>query len=264
MKSFEERFKETKINEGFMDNIRKGIKTSVAATAIGAAALTNLDDAPKNLNTANTKQVQPNKQDNLINDMRKYLPTTNVDGVKLYEMLKLHEGYKTKVYNDSLGIPTVGIGYNLNWNIPLAKKEFQSIGLDYDKVKSGQVELSDKEIKQLYNKSMVRAYYDVKDIYPEFHLFPEEIQMVLLDMNFNLGKTRFSGFKKTHQLFKLGIMAEFQYRKTGNIKYWQDAQKSYNAAAKEMLDSKWAKQVKGRSVTLSNMVINTAKNLRTK
>jgi hypothetical protein len=35
--------------------------------------------------------------------------------------------------------------------------------------------------------------------------------------------------------------------------------KDYNRAADEMLDSKWARQVKGRSDTLSSMVRNQSK-----
>jgi hypothetical protein len=35
--------------------------------------------------------------------------------------------------------------------------------------------------------------------------------------------------------------------------------KDYNRAADEMLDSKWARQVKGRSETLSSMVRNQSK-----
>lgn len=55
-------------------------------------------------------------------------------------------------------------------------------------------------------------------------------QEVLLNMNFNLGLNRLKGFKR--MLVAL-------------------SQEDYVKAAEEMLDSKWAVQVKGRSIELS-------------
>ena len=56
-------------------------------------------------------------------------------------------------------------------------------------------------------------------------------QDVIVEMIFNLGLTRFKKFKKT-------------------IGYINQA--NYSAAADEMLDSRWAKQVGQRALTLSN------------
>jgi lysozyme len=57
----------------------------------------------------------------------------------------------------------------------------------------------------------------------------------LVNMMFNLGATSFSGFKKMIE----AIRAE-----------------DWDTAAEEMLDSKWAKQVKGRALELAEMVRN--------
>jgi lysozyme len=57
-------------------------------------------------------------------------------------------------------------------------------------------------------------------------------QLVICNIVFNMGLTRFSGFKKT----------------IGYIEIEQ-----YEDAAKEMLDSKWAKQVGDRATRLSKI-----------
>lgn len=55
---------------------------------------------------------------------------------------------------------------------------------------------------------------------------PEELEQIITNMAFNLGKTRLRGFKKMFKAIK---------------------NKDYNAAADEMVDSKWYEQVGGRS-----------------
>lgn len=55
----------------------------------------------------------------------------------------------------------------------------------------------------------------------------------MIDMHFNLGSTRFRKFRGMLSALERG---------------------DYTAAASEMLDSLWAVQVKGRAITLSNMM----------
>lgn len=58
-------------------------------------------------------------------------------------------------------------------------------------------------------------------------------QRVLADMCFNLGITKLLGFKNTLELIRKG---------------------DYESAASAMLNSLWAKQVKGRATRLANMM----------
>lgn len=58
-------------------------------------------------------------------------------------------------------------------------------------------------------------------------------KMALVDMCFNLGETRFRTFKRMIKALEQG---------------------DYEKAADEMLDSKWARQVKGRAQTLARMM----------
>jgi len=62
---------------------------------------------------------------------------------------------------------------------------------------------------------------------------PEPIQEVVYNMCYQMGVSGFSKFKKT-------------------IQYLAD--KNYDKASKEMLDSRWARQTPNRAIALSNIV----------
>lgn len=80
---------------------------------------------------------------------------------------------------------------------------------------------------------------DIQNCYAQCIKFPfwnklnEVRQAVLLDMCYNLGFARLNGFKK--MLKALGRL-------------------DYKTAAKEMLDSKWARDVKSRSTELAELM----------
>jgi GH24 family phage-related lysozyme (muramidase) len=156
-----------------------------------------------------------------------------VDYEQLFKQIADHEGIKTKVYKDSVGHPTIGVGFNLDDkdNIRVLKKQ----GVDVGKLKSGQSKLSKKGIVNLYKYSLHKAEKDVRSLFPNYDSLPAQAKMVLLDMSFNLGKTRLSKFKN----FRTAIQ---------NM--------DFQTAADEMVDSKWYRQVKRRGVYLVNMMRN--------
>jgi len=92
--------------------------------------------------------------------------------------------------------------------------------------------LSDKEIDYLLQNDIERCYKELECLSWFQDLDPIR-QEALVNMVFNLGLTRFLQFKKT-----LAYMAEGRY----------------SEAADEMLDSKWARQVKNRAIELSEMI----------
>lgn len=121
-----------------------------------------------------------------------------------------HEGLKTKVYKDSLGIETIGVGRNLR-----------------DKG------LSLTTIHQMLDEDIDECVEDLSSSFDWFDDLDDVRQHVLIDMRFNLGPSRFRGFKNFLKAVK---------------------ESRYYDASKAMLASKWAKQVKNRAKRLSLMM----------
>jgi lysozyme len=136
---------------------------------------------------------------------------------KLIATLKRHEGVKTHAYRDSLGILTIGCGRNIN-----NSSKDKGIGISIDEIEymlQNDIELTIKELSQEYvwfNDMEEGARRDA-----------------IINMHFNLGRFRFAGFKKAIAHMENG---------------------SYNEAATEFLDSRWAKQVKGRALEVTDMI----------
>jgi len=87
--------------------------------------------------------------------------------------------------------------------------------------------------EQMLTADVNHAHLECYQTFIWFKLLDEVRQAVIVDMVFNMGMPRFKGFKKT-------------------IKYI--SKNLFETASVEMLDSKWAKQVKGRSEKLSQMM----------
>lgn len=155
----------------------------------------------------------------------------DLDRDKLVKQLETHEGRKAKVYMDTAGNPTIGVGFNLN-KVD-AKMRIERLGLDFAKIKTGKQELTEAQINKLLGEDIDTAVTDCQALFPKFADLSDVRQRVLADMMFNLGRTKFEEFKK---------MIE-------NIK----AEK-FAAAADEMKASKWYKQVKARGKTLEAMM----------
>ena len=93
--------------------------------------------------------------------------------------------------------------------------------------------LSDDEINMLLSNDIKDAMEDAVALVPSFWGLTENRQRVLVDMAFNLGRARLGKFVNTLAAVERG---------------------DYEAAAAGMMASKWARQVKGRAVTLSEMM----------
>ena len=139
----------------------------------------------------------------------------------LEEQLGRHEGLRFQVYDDydgkpivkghtCQGHPTIGIGRNL-----------ADPGVDMH------------EVEMLLERDMKRAHVDAKSVISNFDELSVNRRAVLVNMVFNLGKPRFSKFKKMISAVESGQFA---------------------AAASEMLDSRWAVQVKQRAIELSRLM----------
>ena len=148
--------------------------------------------------------------------------TKDLRAKEYYDMIALNEGVKPKVYKDSKGHRTIGVGFNLEdaGNRKILKKE----GININELFEGK-ELNDKEIKNLYNHSLTQAFNDAQKFDKGFAKRPESVKKAIVDMSFNLGLTRLNKFKKMRE----GLEAN-----------------DYSTAADEMVDSEWFKQIKSR------------------
>jgi len=87
------------------------------------------------------------------------------------------------------------------------------------------------------NPSEQKFLDDCRILYPDFDDLPEEVQQIVANMMFNMGRPRLSKFKG----MKRGV----------------DAQ-DWNAAADEMVDSTWYRQVTNRADRLVERMRNIA------
>tara|TARA_R110000764_G_scaffold39095_1_gene86987 strand:+ start:1051 stop:1578 length:528 start_codon:yes stop_codon:yes gene_type:complete len=152
-----------------------------------------------------------------------------------YDMFVLNEGNKPSVYKDSKGKRTIGIGFNLEE--PANRNILKEEGIDINELFAGR-ELTDKETKTLYNRSLTQAFKDAQSYDPNFAKRPEAVKMTLVDMAFNLGLTKLNKFVD----MKTGLMNN-----------------DYNIAADEMVDSLWYKQVKDRGPRMVNVMRSAVK-----
>lgn len=149
--------------------------------------------------------------------------------IELVEELKRSEGVVLTVYKDSLGIDTIGIGRNLK-DRGISDEEFDMLHV------SSMEEVYAVGINE--GEALYLATNDIKIVETELlqkHPCVDELdpvrQMVLVDMAFNMGVPRLCGFKRM----------------------WENIyNKNFDGAASEMLDSRWATQVKSRANRLAD------------
>lgn len=131
--------------------------------------------------------------------------------VAVLPLLKMHEGFRSKPYQDTVGKLTIGYGRNL-----------EDVGIEMAEAEVLLKNDVDRALKVIH-KCITKKTYSNLDLVR---------QTVLLNMAFNLGY-KLRGFKKMIAALKEG---------------------DYNTASVEMLDSKWAGQVKMRAKTLAKMM----------
>ena len=143
----------------------------------------------------------------------------------LRQMLKRHEGVRTKVYKDILGHKTIGIGHKLKPN-------------------ENMTEMTKEEIENLFEKDLANAVEDTEKIIKENNLNLNAVQKnALANMVFQMGGgaykkpgkkgTGVRAFSRTLQLLKKG---------------------EYEKASKEALNSRWASQTPKRAKEISKLL----------
>jgi lysozyme len=121
------------------------------------------------------------------------------DTSHLLDTIIKHEGMVCQVYQDTLGIDTIGIGRNLR-DRGITKEELEYMGI------SGMEEVYKKGISEAAARYM--AMNDIRIVEKELvavHPCVDNLdavrQMILVDMAFNMGVPRLCKFKKTDSLW---------------------------------------------------------------
>ena len=134
---------------------------------------------------------------------------------RLLESVKKHEGYRNKVYLDTLGKRTVGVGH-------LCVEDFWEDDKEYEE--SFLMEILEKDLSEaIKGANDLMAEHDCMDINEKAH-------EILIEMVFQLGKNGVSKFKNMWKALE---------------------EKNYIGASYEMLDSRWSKQTPTRAKAMA-------------
>ena len=148
----------------------------------------------------------------------------------LIKIIAKHEGMVLQTYKDSLGISTIGIGRNLE-DRSITDGELMHLNKTLeDVVNNG---LTEEEAYYLCNNDILIVEKELIANKPIVLQLDDIRQMCLVDMGFNMGVPRLMKFINMWEAID---EADFQW------------------ASEEMLDSRWAKQVKGRATHLSEVM----------
>ena len=144
----------------------------------------------------------------------------NID--KLREEVTFDEGVKYETYHCSEGHLTGGIGHLITeWDEDYYDKP---IGTSIPEEKVNEWFASDIEV----------SINDCKDLFSNFDDLPEDVQRVLANMSFQLGRPRLSKFRKIIAAVELQDFAEM---------------------TNQMEDSRWFKQTTNRAQRLIDRVV---------
>jgi len=136
------------------------------------------------------------------------------------EQLEIDEGVKYEVYNDHLGYATFGVGHLVLESDP---EYGDPIGAP----------VSESRVIEAFEQDCENVLRDCHILYEDFDDLPEEAQQVIANMMFNMGRPRLSRFKG----MKRGVDS-----------------RDWNAAADEMVDSAWYRQVTNRANRLVDRI----------
>ena len=129
---------------------------------------------------------------------------------KFLDLVAKHEGLRLEMYHDTVGVPTIGYGHNLF--MPISAEAAMLILED--------------DVEIVFQELDDRLYW--------WRDLPEQAQMVVASMVFNMGWPRFSQFKK--------FIAALEDR-------------LWDKAAYEMEDSLWWNQVGKRGAELRSLLL---------
>ena len=138
-----------------------------------------------------------------------------MDYTKLLESVKRHEGYRNKVYLDTLNKRTVGVGH-------LCVEDFWEDGKEYE----------EKFLMDILQKDLQSAIDQSEDMCKDLKI-SDDAKFILIEMIFQLGGNGVSKFRKMWSALR-------------------EDPPNYHEASVQMLDSRWAKQTPNRAQEMSD------------
>lgn len=148
----------------------------------------------------------------------------------MLDELDRDEGERLKVYRCTAGKLTIGVGRNLD-DVGIFAHETAALGITKGScIANG---ITREQSRYLLNSDIDRVDADLDRELPWWRQLDPVRQRILVNMAFNLGITGLCGFKNTLGMIRRG---------------------DFEAAAANMLQSKWARQVGARATRLSAMM----------
>ena len=137
--------------------------------------------------------------------------------VRVFGQLQIDEGIVNEIYKDHLGYDTFGVGHLILESDP---EYGQPIGTD----------ISPERVADAFDHDLDIAISECETLYgAAWFYLPEEVQEILVNMLFNMGRPRLTKFKKMNSAIEAG---------------------DWKTAAVEGRDSRWYNQVGARAERL--------------
>ena len=137
--------------------------------------------------------------------------------VRVFGRLQIDEGIVNEIYEDHLGYATFGVGHLILESDP---EYGQSIGTD----------ISPERVADAFDHDLDIAISECETLYgAAWFYLPEEVQEILVNMLFNMGRPRLTKFKKMNSAIEAS---------------------DWKTAAVEGRDSRWYNQVGARAERL--------------
>ena len=133
---------------------------------------------------------------------------------RLLKSVKQHEGYKDHVYLDTRNKRTVGVGH-------LCVEDHWEDHKEY----------SEEMLMKVLKDDLKNAIRGAEELCSDCPVLEDQAKEIIVEMVFQLGKTGVSKFRNMWKALKVP---------------------DYPTAAKEMLDSRWAKQTPNRAKEMSD------------
>ena len=133
---------------------------------------------------------------------------------RLLQSVKQHEGYRNKVYKDTLGKRTVGVGH-------LCVEDFWEDNKEYP----------EEMLMNILKDDLKNAIQGSERLLKDCLVLDSLAREIIIEMVFQLGETGVSKFRNMLKALKVP---------------------DYQTASIEMLDSKWAKQTPNRAKAMSD------------